>query len=705
MKFLSFTKINLIVLFILIALVLLLPDLLFAEEAGNTKIGGGAWYESILWTLVNGFFGLLVWMGGTLLNISVSQFVVGFGELFRTQGLGFAVDHLWTLVRDIFNLTFIFGLVYIGFKMILRSDDSGAKKTLVSIILAALLVNFSLFFAKAIVDFSNIAATQIAQGFPSSTPGEYDVSSKFMQTLGLSSIWGTDGKFLENVATGQGNGIGYIFGTMVIFIITAFVFFAGAILLLIRFVVLNLYLIMSPIMFLGWVFPNLSGASKKYWNDFLNRAFFAPAYLLILYFAFYILQEFNTKTAGKESYAMIFSGENPGGNMNILPYFVITCIFLLAAVVVAQKMSVEGANWAISFSKNMTGRLAFGLPALVAQKTVGAGFNRAANSEFLRRNSNSVGGRTAIRLSRNIADRSFDARHALNKIPKNSHFDFSFGEGGKAGHVTALKEREKWDKTFAESLERKTRDSNGNHTESVLNAFKNDNNLKEIEKSVDDIKTKKENLEKEVTEKKDLLTKKNQALKSELKDLTGKLANAKSEIEKTKINNNINAVKSNIEENRKDSEYEVSKLRDEITSLNKAIDENDKKITNRKLEVEARERYADVIKFQKSREKDAELYNKVGGSVARGVVGGSAVAGGLILGGLGIAPALAIAAAGVGTITTMAETNKRSANSLLAIYGTDYVKKMKAEKKKGDLKILAEAQKEAGIVPETENKA
>lgn len=77
-------------------------NLLLAEETKPAKIEEGAWYESILWTFVNGFFGLLVWIAGTLLNIAVGQFVVGFGDLFKSQGLGFAVDHLWGLVRDIF---------------------------------------------------------------------------------------------------------------------------------------------------------------------------------------------------------------------------------------------------------------------------------------------------------------------------------------------------------------------------------------------------------------------------------------------------------------------------------------------------------------------------------------------------------------------------------------------------------------------------
>lgn len=414
-------------------LILLLPTLLLAEETKPAKIEEGAWYESILWTFVNGFFGLLVWIAGTLLNIAVGEFVVGFGKMFTSQGLGFAVDHLWGLVRDIFNLAFIFGLVYIGFKLILRTGESSAKSALVSIILAALLVNFSLFFAKAIVDFSNIAAAQIAHGFYDGVPGEYKVSDKFMNVLGLSGVWsaGSSGNFLENMATGKGNGLGYIFGTMILFIITAFVFFAGALLLLIRFVVLNFYLILSPLMFLGWVFPNLKSHAQDYWTGFLNQAFLAPVYLLMLYFAYYILKEFQNLTATNKDYAVIFSGNDPGQNINIIPFFVITCVFLLAAVSVAKKMSQKtavsavqtAASWADSTSRSVTGKYAFGLPSWTMRSTAGRGGNLAtSNNNRLGRSINRVAEGSGFKawtarrvqdVSNKMATSSYDTRHVM----------------------------------------------------------------------------------------------------------------------------------------------------------------------------------------------------------------------------------------------------------------------------------------------------
>ena len=248
----TFTKRNIGILALIATALLIIPGLVLGAPEPNGAPRAG-WLEEILWTFVVGVFGTLVYLAGQLLNVAVETYTVGFANQFISLGLGFAVENLWETVRDIFNLTFIFGLVYIGFKMILNTGDTNARRMLVHIILAALLVNFSLFFTKFIIDFSNIAAAQIAQGFhvAGNAVGEqYRVSDKFAQIVGISNIYKDDLQSAQSLAEGKASGFTYIFFTMIMFIIMAFVFFAGAILLMIRFVVLNLYMILSPIMFM-----------------------------------------------------------------------------------------------------------------------------------------------------------------------------------------------------------------------------------------------------------------------------------------------------------------------------------------------------------------------------------------------------------------------------------------------------------------------
>lgn len=331
--------------------------LLFAVLISFPQPALAGWIESAMWSIVVGFFGLFVGLAGWLLNVGVTDYVVGFGTSFLETGVGVAVDTLWIAVRDIFNISFIFGLVFIGFKMILDSDDSGTRRWLVHLILAAILVNFSLYFTKFIVDFSNIMATQIANTFPT-TSGIIDVSGAFMGSLGITSIL----KAPELTATGNG-AWGYIFGTMILFIVMIFVFAAGGLMLLIRYVSLCLYMVLSPLMFIGWVFPQLQSYTDKYWREFLGKAFFAPIYLLLIYFSYYVVTAF---VAGNR-----LKGKNPdfgkaisGDGVTVIdkfgetfPPFIIACIFLIASIVVASKLGADGANTAVSFGKDLTGRV------------------------------------------------------------------------------------------------------------------------------------------------------------------------------------------------------------------------------------------------------------------------------------------------------------------------------------------------------------
>ena len=150
-----------------VGLFLLLSDVAFASEESWIPV------KEWLWIFVVNVFGWLAGAAGWMLNYAINEFIIGFAALFYSDAgtpvgtIGPAVDLAWVTVRDIFNLGFIFGLIWIGFKMILNSDDSGTRRWLVYLIMAALLVNFSLFITKFVVDVANITAAQIAQnGFP-----------------------------------------------------------------------------------------------------------------------------------------------------------------------------------------------------------------------------------------------------------------------------------------------------------------------------------------------------------------------------------------------------------------------------------------------------------------------------------------------------------------------------------------------------------
>ncbi len=139
--------------FIALAAVLFVVSPLYFANAG--------FLEGLFYNMVVGFFGGIAGLCGMVLNYAVGHFVVGFTNEFNSPQMNEAIGIVWTLVRDLFNITFIFGLVYIGFIMILKSDSSNTRKWLINLVIAALLVNFSLLISKIVIDVSNMTATQI----------------------------------------------------------------------------------------------------------------------------------------------------------------------------------------------------------------------------------------------------------------------------------------------------------------------------------------------------------------------------------------------------------------------------------------------------------------------------------------------------------------------------------------------------------------
>ena len=684
MTWFKLTKKNVSYLALLVLVVVfLVPTLVFGADKNGASEAD--WLEQILWTFVVGVFGTLVWLAGQLLNVAVETYVVGFADQFVSTGLGFAVENLWKTVRDIFNLTFIFGLVYIGFKMILNTEDANAKRMLVHIILAALLVNFSLFFTKVVIDFSNVAAAQIAQGFyvQANNVGEkYNVSDQFAQLMGITSLFKDDQKSAQSLATGKALGFTYIFFTMIMFIILAFVFFAGAMLLMIRFATLNLYMILSPIMFLGMVFPALKSYSEKYWSSFLSRAFFAPAYLLMLYFAFIVMQEYSGIINSKGSFRELFSGE-AGTDSSVfattIPFFALICIFLIAAVVVAQKMGGHFSGFIISTTKNTTGKIALGLPALALQRTVGAGANRVGNKIMSNEKwRESRLGRHGIAMSRKVADSSFDARRASILGSPTLGKATGMGEGKAGGYTTMLKEKEKADKAFAESLEVKTKDTDGKLLPEIENKINNSQNVKDAKEKFDKLETEVKDVEKSVDDK-----------EKEIKVLERKLAQENDADKKETIRKELET-----------GNNDLNKLKSDYKNK---VDEKNKANTNHEnsmLLEEARIKYGAVLAFRDRRKDDAELFSEPAIKKLSGIASAAATAGALaavgMTGGALIAPAAIMGLLGHEVVRTVGERNQKGAQAITNVYGSTGIAKMKNDKQKRDLRILAEMQKEVG---------
>ena len=95
--------------------------------------------------------------------LTVAGKIIDFAVAFSIYGNGFhsfipTIQSIWTIARDTCNVAFIFILLYIAIRQIIGQAGAELEKTLTSVVIAALFINFSLFFTELIIDGGNLVA-------------------------------------------------------------------------------------------------------------------------------------------------------------------------------------------------------------------------------------------------------------------------------------------------------------------------------------------------------------------------------------------------------------------------------------------------------------------------------------------------------------------------------------------------------------------
>ncbi len=419
------------------------------------------------------FFIWLTSITGLLLNMSIDWLIIGMGDMVRTKGFGIAIDKLWTIIRDIVNICFVFGLVYIGITTIVKSEASGAKRLLSSLIISALLVNFSLFFTKAIIDLSNITADNIYRQMITGSSKD-GISGEFVSQMGLTSIVGggksKQSEEILNKVLAEGGGIPFMIvfalGSGILLFKLAFAFGIGAFLILIRFVMLILLMIFSPIAFLPEVLPNLGKYRQQWWDTLLSQAFFAPIYIFGIYLSLIVLRS-NPVALGDRNLINLFTESAVAGTVQVLLFYLIAIIMIIATTTMAKSMSTSGASivgkiseGAAKYARKTVGKTIAGASVaggIVGRNTVGrVGYNLSKKEGLLKA---AAGGgltgwaaRRAVDTTRAAAKGSFDARALPGMKGAAGLVDVDLGKPGKGSYEARTKDINKKELEYAESL-------------------------------------------------------------------------------------------------------------------------------------------------------------------------------------------------------------------------------------------------------------
>lgn len=401
------------------------------DPAAGTPTKGGSTADqtnSALATVMTWIVTLFAWLVG------IAAIILDNAVYYTVVTMGNYVSHLsaigvtWRILRDAANIMFIFGFIGAGIATILNVDQYGWKtKMLPMLLMGAIFLNFSLFFTEAVVDVSNLFATQFYQQINGGTPAgqktinstaditNEGISSKIMNQVGLQNIYQKALTSGQVFAPGSSIIIGFM--SIILFLVTAFVMFALAFILIARFVALIFYMLLSPVGFMGLAIPQMQHRASQWWSSFLGQVITAPVLMLLLYVALAVITDANFLAFGNSKPDWTGFIESSGNSPNLAGFasvslsFLVAMGLLLVVVIKAKSMSAFGAGQAIK----MAGGATFGATAWAANRTIGRGayrLQRVARQSATFNRLDAMTGRVATRGLDRLSTGSFDVRGA-----------------------------------------------------------------------------------------------------------------------------------------------------------------------------------------------------------------------------------------------------------------------------------------------------
>lgn len=280
---------------------------------GGSKFDGAVCVTNVIYAFTVGLGGGLAYVAGFMFDITVALSLnsTAYALSFLSSG--------WTAARDLANMAFVLILVYIAYTIMLRVETANTIRMLVGVVFIALIINFSFFFTRVVIDAGNILGVQIYNSITGPTlrqtidqtsastlasaaqsgintiaskgvlENTKDLTASIMNALNIQQLF-NDQNF-KSFASQNGFGTKFIILTFLYFaigacyFILAAMFFAAAVKFLMRIVILWFLIIASPLAFVAKAIPN---DNVKEWYDSWQRLLvdnaFYPAFFLFIFF-------------------------------------------------------------------------------------------------------------------------------------------------------------------------------------------------------------------------------------------------------------------------------------------------------------------------------------------------------------------------------------------------------------------------------------
>jgi hypothetical protein len=398
----------------LVGLVLILLVILAVPQTARA-----ASVESVVLQIIGHVIAFFVSVLGQLLAVVINVLV----EVAQYNGFISAppVNVGWTIVRDLCNMFFVLILLIIAFATILHLPDYGIKQLLKRVIIFAILINFSKMICGLVVDFAQVVMLTFVNGFK-------DIGGGNMITLlGMNQLLALDQGSISDPAKKADfwNVVGSYFLAWIYVIIMLVVMVALLGTLIFRIVMIWIYVILSPLAYLGAVVPATKNIWSTWWKQFGQNVITGPLLAFFIWLSLATLGQFtdsdnnafltdngfNVPDAGSAPEV----GSTPVGTSAHMMRLGVSLALLIGGLMVSKSFGgAIGGAAAASASKMLSGgagwmkKKSLGLAKRGAVATV-KGTGRAAWA------TTKAGGRVGLGLAKTVDYKAAQGLHAVGR--------------------------------------------------------------------------------------------------------------------------------------------------------------------------------------------------------------------------------------------------------------------------------------------------
>ena len=323
---------------------LIVPDSSVKAGFWDTLTTPTAWLNALIYP----FFLFFSWIVNLAAGIFV--WVVDATTFTKLMNAG-AIYEVWIVVRDFLNIFFILVLLFSAFATIFQLDKYEYKKTIPTLVIMALLVNFSFPIARFVIDLANVPLYFFAQNV-FGTSGFNEITSGILSGTKMQNILipGVDSKALVDFQTT------HLLAATICMFLFGISFLVLAVLMLVRMIALAILVMFSPIGFVGMITPALSSFAKGWWDKLFKWAFYGPIAVMFVLVAVVVM-----KTAGSSIYPTSGAGgvfQSTGNSVNdnmvsAVAFFAIPIVLFWIAITSTEKYSNDISGLGIKWGSNL----------------------------------------------------------------------------------------------------------------------------------------------------------------------------------------------------------------------------------------------------------------------------------------------------------------------------------------------------------------